>query len=66
MDVEEGSNKMAEFNYAVLIYQIDVFLAELGTSGIVDARKARDQLMDLRLMCMSMEAENLNVSEGIV
>lgn len=31
---------------------IDGFLAELGTSGIVDARKARDQLMDLRLMLM--------------
>ncbi len=50
---------MAEYDYAVLIYQIDVFLAELGTSGIVDARKARDQLMDLRLMCMSMESESL-------
>lgn len=53
---------MTKYNYSVLIYQIDVFLAELGTSGIVDARKARDQLMDLRIMCMSMEAESLDVS----
>lgn len=32
---------------------IDGFLANLGTSGLVDARKARDQLMDLRLMFMA-------------
>lgn len=57
---------MAEFDYAVLIYQIDVFLAELGTTGLVDARKARDQLMDLRLMCMTMETENLIVPESLV
>lgn len=57
---------MAEFNYAVLIYQIDVFLAELGTSGIVDARKARDQLMDLRLMCMTMETEVVAIPESLV
>lgn len=50
---------MAEYDYAVLIYQIDVFLDALGTSGIVDGQKARDQLMDLRLMCMSMEAEHM-------
>lgn len=48
---------MSEVNYAVMIHQIDTFLVELGTSGIVDARKARDQLMDLRLLCMSMEAD---------
>lgn len=35
------------------IETIDGFLAELGTSGLVDARKARDQLMDLRLMFMA-------------
>lgn len=50
---------MAEFNYVVLIHQIDVYLSELGTSGIVDGAKARDQLMDLRLMCMTMEADRL-------
>lgn len=44
-------------NATLMIIAIDEFLAELGTSGIVDARKARDQLMDLRLMCMTMEAE---------
>lgn len=32
---------------------IDGFLTELGTTGLVDARKARDQLMDLRLMFMA-------------
>lgn len=32
---------------------IDGFLTDLGTSGLVDARKARDQLMDLRLMFMA-------------
>ena len=36
----------------VVIQTIDEFLAELGTTGLVDARKARDQLMDLRLMLM--------------
>jgi hypothetical protein len=35
------------------IRTIDEFLVELGTTGLVDARKARDQLMDLRLMFMS-------------
>lgn len=37
----------------IFIEVIDGFLAELGTSGLVDARKARDQLMDLRLMLMT-------------
>lgn len=36
-----------------MINIIDGFLLELGTSGLVDARKARDQLMDLRLMLMN-------------
>lgn len=40
-------------NTVDMIEVIDGFLAELGTSGLVDARKARDQLMDLRLMLMS-------------
>lgn len=37
----------------IFIRTIDEFLSELGTSGLVDARKARDQLMDLRLMFMA-------------
>lgn len=37
----------------ILIRTIDEFLAELGVSGLVDARKARDQLMDLRLLIMA-------------
>jgi hypothetical protein len=36
-----------------VIRTIDEYLLELGTTGLVDARKARDQLMDLRLMFMS-------------
>lgn len=47
---------MVDFN--LLIMQIDASLAELGVSGLVDAKKARDQLIDLRLMCMSMAAED--------
>lgn len=49
---------MAEFNYIVLIHQIDVFLAELGTSEIIDGKKARNQLLDLRSLCTAMETEN--------
>lgn len=37
----------------ILIRTIDDMLAELGTTGLVDARKARDQLMDLRLLVMA-------------
>lgn len=39
------------------ISAIDGFLAELGTTGLVDARKARDQLMDLRLLLMTTVVE---------
>lgn len=47
-------------NNTAMIETIDGFLAELGTTGLVDARKARDQLMDLRLMFMlEMETENI-------
>lgn len=48
---------MAEYNYLVLIHQIDAFLAELGTGGIVDGAKARDQLIDLRLLCMKIQED---------
>lgn len=37
----------------ILLQTIDEMLAELGTTGLVDARKARDQLMDLRLLVMA-------------
>ena len=47
----------------VIIHTIDEFLAELGTTGLVDARKARDQLMDLRLLLM---AEIPDTIESIV
>lgn len=35
-----------------VIQTIDDFLEELGVSGLVDARKARDQLLELRYMMM--------------
>lgn len=47
------------------IRTIDEFLAELGTSGLVDARKARDQLMDLRLMFMATIPEIPDTIESI-
>lgn len=34
------------------IRTIDEFLDSLGTSSLVDARKVRDHLLDLRLMFM--------------
>jgi len=36
----------------VVIQEVDKLLIALGTTAITDARKARDQLMDLRLMLM--------------
>ena len=45
-------------NATEMIVVVDEFLLELGTSGLIDARKARDQLMDLRLMLM-IEAEHV-------
>jgi soluble cytochrome b562 len=45
----------------VLIQAIDEFLVALGTTEIVDAKKARDQLIDLRLMLMAdLEAPDVN------
>lgn len=41
-------------DYDLFILTIDSFLVELGTTGLVDARKARDQLMDLRLLFMAL------------
>lgn len=50
-------------NATELIEVVDEFLLALGTSGIVDARKARDQLMDLRLILMlDKELENVRLS----
>lgn len=37
----------------ILIEIIDGYLVELGTTSLVDARVARNQLMDLRLFCMA-------------
>lgn len=51
------------FNYIIEV--IDSLLKELGTSGIVDARKARDQLMDLRLMFMGYITEVPDTIESI-
>lgn len=46
-----------DINAEAFISAIDGFLTELGTSGLVDARKARDQLMDLRLLFMTAVLE---------
>jgi len=35
-----------------IIRVIDTYLTELGTQSLIDGDKARDQLMDLRLMLM--------------
>lgn len=52
-------------DYDLFINTIDGFLAELGTTGLVDARKARDQLMDLRLMLMATIPEIPDTIETI-
>lgn len=57
---------MGNCDIKIIIRTIDEFLAELGTSTIVDARKARDQLIDLRLICMTMEAEAVPVPSDMV
>lgn len=49
----------------IFIETIDRFLTELGTTSVVDARKARDQLMDLRLMLMASLVEAPNTIESI-
>lgn len=49
----------------ILIQTIDSMLVELGTTGLVDARKARDQLMDLRLLIMSAKIEVPDTIETI-
>lgn len=46
---------MQDYELTLLIHQIDEFLAEISHNTIIEARKPRDQLMDLRLMCMAME-----------
>jgi hypothetical protein len=48
---------MENCNYLSLMHNIDIILADLGSGAIADARKIRDQLLDLRLVCMTMDAE---------
>lgn len=43
-------------DYQIMIRAIDESLRELGTAEIIVGRKARDGLLDLRLMCTAMEA----------
>lgn len=53
-------------NTTELIEMVDGFLLELGTTGLVDARKARDQLMDIRLTLMAdLEVVVPDTIEGI-
>lgn len=44
-------------NYQILIRMIDDGLAELGTSGLIDGRKVRDILLDLRSICAQYDEE---------
>ncbi len=46
-------------NYQLLIRVIDEAMAELGTSGLIDGRKVRDILLDLRSMCAQYDEEVL-------
>lgn len=49
----------ASCDYQILVRLIDDSLLELGITGIVDARKARDQLLDLRSLCLTLELDHL-------
>ena len=44
-------------NYQLLIRVIDEAMVELGTSGLIDGRKVRDILLDLRSMCVQYDEE---------
>ena len=46
-------------DFSLLTTMIDEFLKELGTSGMVDGDKARNQLLDLRSMCNRLEFESV-------
>lgn len=44
-------------NYQLLIRVIDEAMVELGTSGLIDGRKVRDVLLDIRSMCAQYDEE---------
>lgn len=50
-----------ECNYQILIRMIDDALAEFGTSSLVDGRRVRDNLLDLRSICSQYEIEILEI-----
>lgn len=43
----------------ILTVMIDEFLVELGTSGMVDGDRARNQLLDLRNACERIAFESI-------
>lgn len=43
-------------DFTLLVKFIDICLAELGTSSMVDGDKARDQLLDLRSIILAFSA----------
>lgn len=46
-------------DFSLLTTMIDEFMKELGTSGMVDGDKARNQLLDLRSMCDRLAFEGV-------
>lgn len=54
MDTAVATEDSADFT--LLVKFVDMCLAELGTSGMVDGEKARDQLLDLRSIILSFSA----------
>ena len=51
-----------ECDFSLIVTMIDGFLVDLGTQSLIDGDKARDQLLDLRPLCQSMQFEEI-VSE---
>lgn len=44
-------------NYKLLIRVIDEAMVELGVSGLIDGRKVRDVLLDIRSICSQYDEE---------
>lgn len=54
MDTAVATEDSADFT--LLVKFIDMCLAELGTQGLIDGDKARDQLLDLRSIILAFSA----------
>lgn len=55
---------MSEDTFMLLIRMVDDYLSELGVSGLVDAKKARDQLLDLRITLASFAEQTEEPEEA--